>query len=239
MNKKNIVLFALILIIIICIITLFVVIQCKKSFTVNDSDTQPTESIISTESIGTELISNKDNNIEKPISNEEMEVIASVREENKKLSSINKLDFADAIGDVAIACYSDTKILPSFVVAYAIYQSSWGIADVTEINNYFYLEYKKGCGTKYKIYNYQADGDLSTSEQTSETYAYRAYDTLEEGILDFEHYLLDNYPEIEGKTDYYKICSIVDEKASDAIVLLIEQYGFDIRYDVPAINMTN
>lgn len=228
----------LLLVIIVCIVVWFIFRE-KKSFTVNEIGTQNTEKSFTVNEIDTQPEEVPSEISEIQVSDEEMEGILAVREENDKLMSVNKLQVADAIGEIAVMLYPETEVLPSFVVAYAMFESVWGIADVTEINNYFYLPYTKGCGTKYKIYSDHVDGDLGSDENgyTGDTYAYRAYDTIEEGILDYEKYLLSIYPEIKGETDYDEICYLVDEENADAIIMMIEQYQFDVRYDVPAINL--
>lgn len=228
----------LLLIIIVCVVVGFILHE-RRSFTVNEIDTQNTEKSFTVNEIDTQNTEVSSEISEIQVSDEEMEGILVVREENEKLMSVNKLQVADAIGEIAISIYPETKVLPSFIVAYAMFKSVWGIADVTEVNNYFYLPYTKGCGTKYKIFSDRIDGDLVLDEESyiGDTYAYRAYATVEEGIMDYENYLLSTYPELEGETDYDEICYLVDEENADAIIMMIEQYQFDVRYDVPAINL--
>ena len=56
-------------------------------------------------------------------------------EESSRAEKHTKLQIADSIGGVAMKLYDKYKILPSAVVAEAMFQTCFGVTDVTDINN--------------------------------------------------------------------------------------------------------
>lgn len=157
-------------------------------------------------------------------------------EESSRAEKHTKLQIADSIGGVAMKLYDKYKILPSAVVAEAMFQTCFGVTDVTDINNYFYLPYQKGCGAEYKVYSYGGESDeKDDGDNEKYTVAYRKYSSIEEGVQDYEKYIETKYPEIKGITDYEKACEILDKDNVDELVSIIEQHQFNQRYDA-AIN---
>lgn len=180
-------------------------------------------------------ILNRDVSTEELLNDGDPDAVLSTSEslkQQERSQRHGKMDVADAVGGEAMELFKTYKILPSAVVAKAMFESGFGIADIVDINNYFYLKYEKGCGTDYQIYTYSNESDEKDVGDSNEyTVAYRKYATLKDGVEDYEKYLLKNVPDIANQNDYVKACEMIDPDNAEELITLIEQYQFDKRYD--------
>ena len=223
MNKKIIkkIEIIVVLIAIIVIIVFFIANGKDKK---NEIDTEKGE-ISSQEN--TEILQNND------MTEIYLQTTEAIEERNRS-KVLNKTDQADAIGAEAIAQYNNYKILPSVIVAKAMFESGFGIDEVAAcVNNYFNLEYKSDCGTKYQLFTFGESSDLKDDDtQKSEyTVAYRKYDSPKESVDDYEKYISESIPKLVGEQDYMKACKLIDKQNADELVRLIEQYQYDQKYD--------
>ena len=223
MNKKNIKKIEIAVVLIEIIVNIVFFIANGKDKKNDEIDTE--NGIVS--SLDTEILKNND-------TTETYLQTTEAVEERNRAKVLNKTDQADLIGAEAMAQYDNYKILPSVVVAKAMFESGFGIDEVaSKVNNYFNLEYTSDCDTKYQLFTFGESSDLKDDDtQKSEyTVAYRKYDSPKDCVDDYEKYVSVNIPKLVNEQDYMEACKLIDKDNADELNKLIEQYQYDQKYD--------
>jgi flagellum-specific peptidoglycan hydrolase FlgJ len=154
-------------------------------------------------------------------------------------------DFIKRVADYSVERYIDTLILPSIKISQSILESNWGKSHIGDANNYFGIKstssWEKN-GGKFVIKETKEqnkDGTIITIKAE-----FRAYNNLEDCLLDHDKILLlDRYNKVR-ETENYKISAqelysggyATDKLYSQKLISLIEKYGL-YEYDKKAIEL--
>jgi LysM repeat protein len=151
-------------------------------------------------------------------------------------------NFIAAVGELARA---DRRILPSLTIAQAILESGWGKSGLTvKANALFGI--KAGTSWTGRVYSCKTQECYDGVSLTTETAAFRAYDSWEASVADHTAFLcgLSRYAEVVAAKDYRTACRAVqaagyatDTGYADKLISLIETYSladYDTEQDTAA-----
>lgn len=122
-------------------------------------------------------------------------------------ATMSHAEFIQLVGDLAVADYPNSKILPSVVIAQAIEETGWGSSQVMMNNNALFgvKATASWTGGFYSAVTGEYYGEWTTT-----TALFRAYPSLQACIEDHARILsLSRYNGVVGGTDYKTVCGIL------------------------------
>ncbi len=146
---------------------------------------------------------------------------------------VDKQEYIEKVGGLAVANYSASSLLPSLVMAQAILESDWGRSELAQqAHNHFGIKDKPEW--KGDIY-VKGTWEVIDGSDTSVEAAFRAYKSLAEGVKDHGRFLTtgwrqDHY-KVKGVTDYKQAVQNIasggyatDPNYASKLISLIEKY---------------
>jgi len=144
-----------------------------------------------------------------------------------------QMDFISRVSTLVVADTGQSGILASVSIAQAIHESNWGTSGLTRKANALY-GIKADSRWKGRVYNIATQECYDGMNFTTETAAFRAYDSWTHSVADHSAFLKAStrYAAVIGENNYTKACNALqkagyatDPNYAKKLIWFIETYG--------------